>query len=50
MSELSIDLIKSIDGRQRKKLRAEELLTVILASDNVKYELFNTLNESEVTK
>ena len=46
MSELSIDLIKSMDERQRKKLRAEELLTVILASDNVKYELFNTLNES----
>ena len=46
MSELSIDLIKSMDERQRKKLRAEELLIVILASDNVKYELFNTLNES----
>ena len=39
-------LIKSMDGRQRKKLRAEELITVILASDNDKCELFNTLNES----
>ena len=46
MSELSIGLIKSMDHSQRKKLRAEELITVILASDNDKCELFNTLNES----
>ena len=46
MSELSIGLIKSMDERQRKKLRAEELITVILASDNDKCELFNMLNES----
>ena len=46
MSKLSIGLIKSMDECQRKKLRVEELITVILASDNDKCELFNTLNES----
>ena len=46
MSDLTINQIKSMDDRQRKKVRSEELLTVILTSDNEKSELYNTLNES----
>ena len=44
MSELSISLIKSMIEHQRKKLWADELLTI--ACDNDKCKLYSTRNES----
>ena len=49
MSEIiSVSSIKAMDERHRKKLRADELLTVILASAEEKSDILNNLNTSIV--
>ena len=49
MSEfLTLSSIKAMDERHRKKLRADELLTVILASAEEKTDMWNNLNTSIV--
>ena len=49
MSEIpSVSSIKAMDERHRKKRRADELLTVILASAEEKNDMLNNLNTSIV--